>query len=290
MVYAFRKALGCDGNIGTIEVSGGNAVASDGHKVLNAKADGGGVTIDLESTRYPFCFYGDAGKPDDPKSPQSTREIIKYFPFNQDLNQFTLVVRNAPADKLRVTWGNASHEFTKDQLATGVNLAAEFLDNPFAEQFAKVHKAVQAQQNFETVMIKNLVHCVWETMPEEKDLLTQVSDATLRKQQAGFASGGEQQMIAIGRALMARPRLVLLDEPSMGLAPLILKQIFDIVSEINSGGVTVLLVEQNAAQALALAHRGYVLETGEIVLRGTGEELLADDRVRAAYLGEEIAS
>jgi len=110
------------------------------------------------------------------------------------------------------------------------------------------------------------------------------------KQLSGTLSGGEQQMLAIGRALMGKPRLLLLDEPSMGLAPLIVKQIFDIVSEINTSGVTVLLVEQNAAQALALAHRGYVLETGEIVLRGTGQELLADDRVRAAYLGEEIAS
>jgi len=110
------------------------------------------------------------------------------------------------------------------------------------------------------------------------------------KQTAGTLSGGEQQMLAIGRALMGKPRLLLLDEPSMGLAPLIVKQIFDIVREINASGVTVLLVEQNAAQALALANRGYVLETGEIVLTGTGAELLADDRVRAAYLGEEIAS
>ncbi len=110
------------------------------------------------------------------------------------------------------------------------------------------------------------------------------------KQLSGTLSGGEQQMLAIGRALMGKPRLLLLDEPSMGLAPLIVKQIFDIVSEINATGVTVLLVEQNAAQALALANRGYVLETGEIVLQGTGRELLADDRVRAAYLGEEIAS
>jgi len=110
------------------------------------------------------------------------------------------------------------------------------------------------------------------------------------RQQAGTLSGGEQQMLAIGRALMGKPRLLLLDEPSMGLAPLIVKQIFDIVREINSGGVTVLIVEQNAAQALALANRGYVLETGELVLTGTGAELLADDRVRAAYLGEEIAS
>lgn len=109
-------------------------------------------------------------------------------------------------------------------------------------------------------------------------------------QQAGTLSGGEQQMLAIGRALMGKPRLLLLDEPSMGLAPLIVAQIFEIVREINQTGVTVLLVEQNAAQALGLANRGYVLETGEIVLSGTGSDLLADDRIRAAYLGEEIAS
>ena len=110
------------------------------------------------------------------------------------------------------------------------------------------------------------------------------------KQYAGTLSGGEQQMLAIGRALMGKPRLLLLDEPSMGLAPLIVAQIFEIVAEVNKQGVTVLVVEQNAAQALGLANRGYVLETGEIVLSGTGKDLLADDRVRAAYLGEEIAA
>ena len=109
-----------------------------------------------------------------------------------------------------------------------------------------------------------------------------------RTQFAGTLSGGEQQMLAIARALMGKPRLLLLDEPSMGLAPLIVRQIFDIVREINATGVTVLIVEQNAAQALALANRGYVLETGEVVLSGSGQELLADDRIRAAYLGEEI--
>jgi branched-chain amino acid transport system ATP-binding protein len=108
------------------------------------------------------------------------------------------------------------------------------------------------------------------------------------KQQAGTLSGGEQQMLAIGRALMGRPRLLLLDEPSMGLAPMVVAQIFNIIREINDDGVTVLLVEQNAAQALRLAHRGYVLETGEVVLSGTGQELLADARVRAAYLGEKV--
>jgi branched-chain amino acid transport system ATP-binding protein len=107
-------------------------------------------------------------------------------------------------------------------------------------------------------------------------------------QQAGTLSGGEQQMLAIGRAMMGKPRLLLLDEPSMGLAPLIVRQIFEIIREINASGVTVLLVEQNAAQALALADRGYVLQTGELVLDGTGSELLADPRIRAAYLGEEL--
>ncbi|MQS16980.1 ABC transporter ATP-binding protein [Streptomyces kaniharaensis] len=110
--------------------------------------------------------------------------------------------------------------------------------------------------------------------------------AERRGQQAGTLSGGEQQMLAIGRALMGRPGLLLLDEPSMGLAPLIVTQIFDIIREINIQGTTVLLVEQNAAQALKLAHRGYVLETGSIVMTASAGELLNDPRVRAAYLGE----
>jgi branched-chain amino acid transport system ATP-binding protein len=110
----------------------------------------------------------------------------------------------------------------------------------------------------------------------------------LRRRQAqrgGTLSGGEQQMLAIGRALMSRPRLLLLDEPSLGLAPLIVKQIFEVIAEINRReGVTVFLVEQNAHHALKLAHRGYVMQTGQITLTGTGRELLANAQVRAAYL------
>ncbi len=107
-----------------------------------------------------------------------------------------------------------------------------------------------------------------------------------RKSQAGGSmSGGEQQMLAIGRALMARPRLLLLDEPSMGLAPMLIRQIFDIITEINEQGTTVLLVEQNAAQALKRAHRAYVLETGKIVKTDDAANLLDDPDVRAAYLG-----
>jgi branched-chain amino acid transport system ATP-binding protein len=112
--------------------------------------------------------------------------------------------------------------------------------------------------------------------------------AERRKQDGGTLSGGEQQMLAIGRALMSRPKLLLLDEPSMGLAPLIVKRIFEIVREIRERGTTILLVEQNAAQALRLADRGYVLETGEVVMSDRASVLLNDDRVRAAYLGEDL--
>ncbi len=105
------------------------------------------------------------------------------------------------------------------------------------------------------------------------------------KQMAGSLSGGEQQMCAIARAIMARPKLLLLDEPSLGLAPLIVKQIFEIVKRLNGEGTTIFLVEQNAQAALRLADRGYIMETGEITLSGPASELLADERVRAAYLG-----
>lgn len=106
-----------------------------------------------------------------------------------------------------------------------------------------------------------------------------------RKQIGGTMSGGEQQMLAVGRALMSRPRLLLLDEPSMGLAPLLIQQIFNIITEINEQGTTILLVEQNAQQALSRAHRAYVLETGSIVKSGTGAQLLNDPAVKEAYLG-----
>ena len=102
---------------------------------------------------------------------------------------------------------------------------------------------------------------------------------------AGTLSGGEQQMLAMGRALMSDPKLMMLDEPSMGLAPILVEQIFDIIKELHKAGTTILLVEQNAQMALSVADRGYVLETGKIVTSGSGKELLSDESVKKAYLG-----
>jgi branched-chain amino acid transport system ATP-binding protein len=106
-----------------------------------------------------------------------------------------------------------------------------------------------------------------------------------RRQVAGTLSGGEQQMVAIGRGLMAGPKILMLDEPSLGLAPIMVEEMFRVIEEINRAGVTVLLVEQNTEHALAIAHRGFVLESGRLVLSGTGRELLANEQVRQAYLG-----
>ncbi len=106
-----------------------------------------------------------------------------------------------------------------------------------------------------------------------------------RRQVAGTLSGGEQQMLAMGRALMSHPKLMMLDEPSMGLAPILVEQIFDIIKELNNTGTTILLVEQNALMALSIAHRGYVLETGKIVLTAPAKELMSNDSVKRAYLG-----
>jgi branched-chain amino acid transport system ATP-binding protein len=129
------------------------------------------------------------------------------------------------------------------------------------------------------------------TQAEIKESLVRVMDLFPRLkerqgQKGGTLSGGEQQMLAIGRALMSRPKLLLLDEPSLGLAPILVQQIFSIISEINSQGTTILLVEQNALQALKVAHRGYVLQTGNIILADTASNLAANEQVRQAYLGE----
>lgn len=121
----------------------------------------------------------------------------------------------------------------------------------------------------------NKIYDIFPRLKERKD------------QKGGTMSGGEQQMLAIGRALMSRPKLLMMDEPSLGLAPLIVKDIFNIIKDIHSEGVTILLIEQNAKAALEIADYGYVLETGNIVLEGEGKALLHDERVKSAYLGEE---
>ena len=124
--------------------------------------------------------------------------------------------------------------------------------------------------------VKQDYEMVFEKFPRLKERVRQV---------AGTLSGGEQQMLAMGRTLMSRPRLMLMDEPSMGLAPLLVKEIFEIIQEINRGGTTILLVEQNAHMALSIAHRAYVLETGKIVLEGPAAELAQNQQIRKAYLG-----
>lgn len=125
-------------------------------------------------------------------------------------------------------------------------------------------------------LIEDNLNHVFELFPRLKER---------QKQLAGTLSGGEQQMLAMGRALMSNPKVLLLDEPSMGLSPLLVKEIFAIIKEINDNGTTVFVVEQNAKMALEIAHRAYVMETGNIVLSGTGKELLASDAVSKAYLG-----
>ena len=125
--------------------------------------------------------------------------------------------------------------------------------------------------------INNSLEMVYERFPRLKERTRQL---------AGTLSGGEQQMLAMGRALMANPRILLLDEPSMGLSPLLVSEIFDIIQEINKQGVTILLVEQNARKALSIANRAYVLETGRIVKENDAQALLHDEAIKKAYLGE----
>ena len=150
MAYAFLKALGCSGDIGTIaiDLAMGQATGTDGHKVISS-ANG---KVELESTRYPFCFYGD------PSSPNSTRGILEFVPFNQDLNRLVLKVTDATAERYTVTWGDASKDFAAADLAQGINLAAEFLDNPFSEPFSAVEKKIRDQQNQETPAIKQALN------------------------------------------------------------------------------------------------------------------------------------
>lgn len=167
--------------------------------------------------------------------------------------------------------GMPAHEIVK----TGISQVPEGR-RIFAEMSVLENLELGAFTRKDKDGIKADMELVFERFPRLKERIGQL---------AGTLSGGEQQMLAMGRALMSRPRLLLLDEPSMGLAPLLIKEIFAIIQDINKTGTTVLLVEQNANMALSIAHRAYVLETGRITLSGDARELAASDEVRKAYLG-----
>jgi branched-chain amino acid transport system ATP-binding protein len=164
---------------------------------------------------------------------------------------------------------------TQQIVAQGVTMVPEGR-RLFARMTVKENLEIGAQLRSDKAEMQKDMERIFELFPRLKERATQ---------KAGSLSGGEQQMLAMGRALMARPKVLLMDEPSMGLAPVLVEQVFDIIKEINEQGTTVFLVEQNASMALEIAHRGYVLQTGEIVLSDTAKNLLASKEVQEAYLG-----
>jgi lysophospholipase L1-like esterase len=175
MAYAFLKALGCDGDIGKVTVNLGpnKATATDGHKVLSC-ADG---KVKIESSRYPFCFYGD------PKSTTATSGITQFVPFNDDLNRFMLIVENASSDYYQLTWGESTKRFSRDQLKNGINLAAEFIENPFSEPFNKVEAAVRDQQKYETPLVKSFLTKLPDlkkVVPEESEAIDKIATTAIR--------------------------------------------------------------------------------------------------------------
>jgi len=179
MAYAFLKALGCSGDIGTItwDAQAGQASATSGHRILSVH-DG---NIEIESERYPFCFYGNR------TDPNSTKGVLEMLPFNRDLNRFQLVVKNGGTNRFKVTWGRESRVFSAVELEQGINLAAEFMDNPFAEAFASVDKVIREQQAFETAATKIILYSLpeWNALlPKETATLNQLKRATIRKAEA----------------------------------------------------------------------------------------------------------
>jgi len=172
--------------------------------------------------------------------------------------------------------GNITNKRTKDIVSKGVVLVPE-CRRVFPNLTVEENLILGAYIRKDKDIIKKDMEWVYELFPRLKERIWQ---------KAGTMSGGEQQMLAVGRALMTKPKLLMMDEPSLGLAPLIVKDIFDIIKEIHKQGVTILLIEQNAKAALEVADYGYVLETGSIVLEGEGMDLLNNDEVQKAYLGE----
>ncbi|HEY8499703.1 MAG TPA: ABC transporter ATP-binding protein [Clostridia bacterium] len=170
---------------------------------------------------------------------------------------------------------NITSASPQDRVKMGISLAPEGR-RIFSSLTVLENLELGAYLRRDKAEIKKDISMVYERFPILKER---------RRQAAGTLSGGEQQMLAIGRALMSRPRLLCLDEPSMGLAPLLVQEIFDIIRDINQKGTTILLVEQNASMALQIANRAYVMETGTITLSGTGTELMRSEDIKKAYLG-----
>ncbi|MFO0789997.1 MAG: SGNH/GDSL hydrolase family protein [Pirellulales bacterium] len=199
MAYAFLKALGCEGDIGeiTVDLDANKATAKHGHRVVSC-ADG---KVELESTRYPFCFYGD------PTSTSATVGMLEFIPFNENLNRYMLVVKNAPAEKCKVTWGNSSKEFSSAQLAQGINLAAEFIDNPFREPFKKVEDAVRQQQEYETGLIKSVI----TKLPDFKKLIPEEAEAIDRIGASGL--NHDKQLFDVSAAAVKPVKHSLTIEP-----------------------------------------------------------------------------
>ncbi|AOY75692.1 ABC transporter ATP-binding protein [Clostridium formicaceticum] len=167
---------------------------------------------------------------------------------------------------------------TKDMVRKGITLVPEGR-RVFPDLTVLENIKIGAFYRNDEKNIKEDIEWVYSLFPRLKERTWQL---------AGTLSGGEQQMLAVGRALMSRPKLLMMDEPSLGLAPLIVKEIFNIIEEIHKQGVTILLIEQNANVSLKIAHQAYVMETGTITLEGTGKELLTNEEVKKAYLGESV--
>jgi lysophospholipase L1-like esterase len=189
MAYAFLKALGCDGNIGTITVEYGlkQATGSPGQEIISYK-DG---TVEVKSTRYPFCFSGTI----DSKDANTTAAVTTVFPFNDDLNRYMLVVKGLTTPKAKITWGTTTKEYTAADLAKGINLASEFLANPFLEQFSKVDAAVRGQEEQEQTLVQTFMHNAaqfeQQLGPETKTGFDQVISAGMARHNALFKQAAD---------------------------------------------------------------------------------------------------
>jgi lysophospholipase L1-like esterase len=186
MAYVFLKAMGCDGKIGTITVDmdSNKADATDGHKILSCNNG----RVEVQSSRYPFCFFGEPGRSD------CTRGVPELIPFNEDLNRFQLRVLKLGAPKAKVTWGTTSKEFTSAQLENGINLAAEFLDNPFSEVFRKIDETTVSKQWGDMVLIKEQMDSIGDMRgfaPNEGDALDRLATALVKRGQENRESNAK---------------------------------------------------------------------------------------------------